>query len=914
LDRITLNNEDKNKVPSSDNLISRVKPANSRYAFLKSNILWILVWPTLSLILVAILWYWTDSRIDAERHILENKALHDATLLSKDYEQYLAQTIEQVNQITLQVQYNWEQSNKKLDLLKLSEGGIFRSAHVLNVIIINRDGLPVTSIVPPPKGTTYLDRDYFIFHKNDDTSSVLAGRPVLARSTGKPSITFTRRLNAQNGLFDGVVVVAIDPAYLTAFYAGSFPGKTGLLALVGLDGILRSITIGDQTQNSTLPALRTVSLFNSPEGATYLKSEQWVGDNLPRFVAWKTMKDYPLVAIVGVSEQEYHAPQQETWATYKKAATLGSTLLFLFALVAAGMSIRIARKKYQEEEVRKAYLSATESGNEGYYMFEAVHDKNGSIIDFLLVDCNERGAEFFGMKKMNLRHVKLSSLYPAIYFDDLMKTFLSAMESGFHEEEFRMPRYGKSHIEWAKRRLMRTTNGLTVTLQDITERKQSEEKIEFLAHHDPLTHLPNRVLLRDRFEQAMMIAKREETGVAMMFLDLDNFKQINDGFGHPLGDQLLIKIVNRLQDCVRDADTISRQGGDEFIILLTNISDINDISRIAQNMLDAVLEPIEIENQTFHTSASIGITLSPNDGDDFDTLLKNADTAMYQAKESGRNAYRFFTAKMNADVVGKLLLLTQLRSALQQKEFQLHYQPQIDLLNGKVIGMEALIRWHHPEQGLISPARFIPVAETSGLIIPIGEWVLEEACRQARIWLQDGRPPFRVAVNLSALQFKRGNILDTVSKVLENSGLPPDMMELELTESILLQDMEGAIKTIHDLKMLGVQLSIDDFGTGYSSLSYLKQLQVDKLKIDQSFVRDLVTDVNDMAIVRAIIQLGKSLDMRVIAEGVETAEQLDFLGSHECDEAQGYFICRPKAAADLDDWLDAKNHQSVPGS
>ncbi len=898
---------------SSDDLISRTESADSNQAFLRASILRILVWPILCLILVTILWYWTGSRIDIERRDLENKALNDATLLGKDYEKYVAQTIEQVNQITLQVQYNWEQSHKKLDLQKLSEGGIFRSAHVLNVIVLDRDGLPTTSIVPPPKGTTYADRDYFIFHKNDDSSSILVGKPALARSTGKPSITFTRRLSTPQGEFDGVVLVAIDAAYLTGFFAGSFPGKTGLLALAGLDGLLRSVTIGDEPQNPTLPQLRAVPLFASTEGATYLKSEQWFGDNLPRFVAWRTMKDYPLVVMAGISEQEYLAPQQATWATYKSAATLGSIILFLFASVAAAMSIRIARKKYQEEEVRKAYRVATDGGNEGFYMYEALRDKNGTIVDYLLVDCNERGAELLGMDQAKLRRMKLSDLYPAIYFDELMSTFLHAMESGFHEEEFRMPREGQSGIEWAKRRLIRYSNGLTVTVQDITERKLSEEKIEFLAHHDPLTHLPNRILLRDRFEQAMTVATREDSGVVMMFLDLDHFKQINDSFGHPLGDKLLIKIVKRLQDCVRDADTICRQGGDEFIIILTNIKDINDISRIAQNMLDAVLKPIEIENQRFHTSASIGITLFPNDGDDFDTLLKNADTAMYQAKDSGRNAYRFFTARMNEDVIGQMLLHSQLRSALEEKQFQLHYQPQIDLGNGRVVGMEALIRWHHPEQGTISPARFIPVAEASGLIIPIGEWVLEEACKQARIWQQNGQPLFKVAVNLSALQFKRGNILDTVTKALERSGLPPNMLELELTESILLQDMEGAIKTVHDLKALGVQLSIDDFGTGYSSLSYLKQLDVDKLKIDQSFVRDLVTDVNDMAIVCAIIQLGKSLQMRVIAEGVESAEQLHFLSAHECNEAQGYYICRPQAAADLVDWLDAKN-QLIPSS
>jgi diguanylate cyclase (GGDEF)-like protein len=886
--------------------INRTKRAVFELGFLRGSIPQILVWPILCLILAVVLWYWTISKIDAEKHALEVKALAEASALSKDYAQYLAQVIEEANQITLQLKFGWEKSHGNLNLQELSQSGIFRSAQIINVLILNREGIPATATIPALPNISMADRDYFVFHKGDDSDALLIGKPRLGRLSGKPIIPFSRRLSTQRGAFDGVAVVSFAPSYLTAFYAGSFPGKTGLLAVAGLDGILRSVKIGNEP-DSTPAVLRTVPLFASQEGASYLSEVPWSGDKLARFVAWKTLKDYPLVVMAGIPEQEYFAPQLEAWATYKKAAALGTFVMFLSAFAATGMSARLARKKYQEEEVRKAYRVATEGGNEGFYMYEALRDKNGAIVDFVLVDCNEHGAAFYGTTQMQLLQTKISSFYPTHYFDELMNTFLSAMESGFYEVEFRPPHESMLKIEWAKTRLVRSGNGLAVTIQDITERKLAEEKIEFLAHHDPLTRLPNRVLLRDRFEQAMAIARREDSGVVLMFLDLDHFKQINDSFGHQLGDQVLLKIVKRLQECIRDADTICRQGGDEFIIVLTNIKDLNDIGRIAQNMLDAVCEPIEIEKQTFHTSASIGITLFPNDGGDFDTLLKNADTAMYQAKDSGRNAYRFFTAKMNADVVEQLHLHTQLRTALQQKEFQLHYQPQIDLVSGSVIGMEALIRWHHPEKGIISPALFIPVAEASGLIIPIGEWVLEEACRQARIWQKNGQAPFRVAVNLSALQFQRGNIIDTVSKALERSGLPPGMLELELTESILLQDMESALKTIHDLKVLGVQLSIDDFGTGYSSLSYLKRLKVDKLKIDQSFVRDLVTDIDDMAIVSAIIQLGKNLQLRVIAEGVETAEQLSFLSSHECDEAQGYFFSRPLAPADLEVWLAARN-------
>ncbi len=431
---------------------------------------------------------------------------------------------------------------------------------------------------------------------------------------------------------------------------------------------------------------------------------------------------------------------------------------------------------------------------------------------------------------------------------------------------------------------------------DISERKHAQEKIEYLAQHDPLTGLPNRLLLHDRFDHAVTIADREKTGMAMLFLDLDNFKQINDSLGHEAGDKLLIHIAERLKECIREIDTVCRQGGDEFIILLHEIDDINAISRIAQKILDVIAQPYELEANVVSTSFSIGISLFPNDGKSFAMLQKKADTAMYHAKESGRNAYRFFTEKMNIDTLERFQLLNQLRDAIQKQEFILYYQPQIDIKTGHITGVEALIRWQHSKLGIINPVRFIPLAEESGLIIPIGEWVLQQACRQAKSWHESGLPKITVAVNLSSLQFKRGDIFETVCQALTNSGLEPQYLELELTETILLHDIEETMAVIQKLKYLGVKLSIDDFGTGYSSMSYLKQLKVDKLKIDQSFVSDLVDDSEDAAIVKAIIQLGESLQLNVIAEGVETKRQLEFLKSNGCNEAQGYYFSRPVTA------------------
>ncbi len=436
------------------------------------------------------------------------------------------------------------------------------------------------------------------------------------------------------------------------------------------------------------------------------------------------------------------------------------------------------------------------------------------------------------------------------------------------------------------------------TLRTRVEHEEAEKQLEFLAHHDMLTGLPNRLLLRDRYEQAIAQADRMHSGVAVLFLDLDNFKQVNDTLGHNYGDQLLVRVTERLRSCLRDSDTISRQGGDEFIILLTNLRDLAVISGIAQQIVETFAAPFEIDTYSINTTFSIGVSLYPDDGKEFDTLLRNADTALYQAKDSGRDTYRFFSDKMNIDAQEQLQLQGQLRNAVKNQEFILHYQPQIDIASGHLIGAEALVRWQHPELGLLPPGKFISLAERSGLVIPMGDWVLNEACRQAQVWRDKGHA-LVMAVNLSALQFKRGNLLETVSHALKRSGLPAELLELELTESILLQDVDVAIKTLRSLRDMGVKLSIDDFGTGYSSLSYLKRLAVNKLKIDQSFVRDLAEDVDSAAIVRAIIQLGHTLQLTVIAEGVETDAQLAFLRNYGCDEAQGYLYSRPVPATEF---------------
>jgi diguanylate cyclase (GGDEF)-like protein/PAS domain S-box-containing protein len=428
---------------------------------------------------------------------------------------------------------------------------------------------------------------------------------------------------------------------------------------------------------------------------------------------------------------------------------------------------------------------------------------------------------------------------------------------------------------------------------DISEKKMSEERIYHLAHYDVLTGLPNRTSFHTEFENALIHAQRHGSQVALLFLDLDHFKLINDASGHPAGDDLLKQVARRLEDTVRREDTVARLGGDEFTVLLHDIGCSDDAGRVAQKIMQQLAAPFRLENAELVVTASIGVSVFPRDGDDVSTLLKNADTAMYRAKEQGRNNCQFFTVEMNTQALERLSLQGAMRTALKRNEFVLHYQPQVDMQSGEIVGLEALVRWLHPEQGMLPPGSFIPVAEESGLIVPLGEWVLREACRQHKRWLHTGLPAVRIAVNLSGRQFLRGDLLNTVRKVIDETGIEPHCLELELTESAIMEHVDKSIETFLELRKLGVHLAIDDFGTGYSSMAYLKRFTIDKLKIDQSFVRDLTIDSDDAAIVTATIAMAHKLNLTVVAEGVETEEQLRFLNDQGCEQLQGYYFSRP---------------------
>jgi len=456
--------------------------------------------------------------------------------------------------------------------------------------------------------------------------------------------------------------------------------------------------------------------------------------------------------------------------------------------------------------------------------------------------------------------------------------------------------------------VVRPAEGKFATIfDDITERKRAEQQVQHLAYSDTLTGLPNRALLMHQLRDALARCDREATQLAVLFLDLDRFKPINDTMGHAVGDELLKAVAQRLRNCVRRSDTVARLGGDEFVVVLAGIRAQREATRAAQEIIERIAEPFVCDRHEIFSSMSIGIATYPADGRDPGTLLKSADMAMYVSKQRGRGNYQFYSHEMNQAARERLELENSLRRALRQQEFSLWYQPQVNLADGRVTGLEALLRWHHPELGIVPPGLFIPTCEEIGLILPLGEWVLRSACRQAKAWVEAGYPPICIAVNLSVMQFRQNDLVQRVRAILEETAVDPACLELELTESMIMEDAEGTVRTLRQLKDIGLRLAIDDFGTGYSSLSYLSSFPIDRIKIAQRFMADVTGDPRNAAIVETIIAIARSLGIEVIAEGVETAQELEFLRSRGCDDLQGYYFSRPipsdAVTARLDEWL-----------
>ncbi|MFC0236599.1 EAL domain-containing protein [Fictibacillus phosphorivorans] len=731
-----------------------------------------------------------------------------------------------------------------------------------------------------------------------------------------------------------LVIVSILPAILSsgiALYIISRPvmGKKQVLlgALFMATGIVSMHYTGMEAMkmnaeinyNPVLWTLSAVIAFVASVVALYLLS--FVSQNYKTSKIWIVKLGSAVLMGIAISGMHYTGMSAASYKAHQHHTDLASTpfnstllayaigIVILILLGMVFISTFIDRRfEYQSILSERKFRSVIESANDSIIL----SDRTGTIISW------NKGAELiFGFTEKEVLGKNLQIIIPYKFrkaHKEGMERYLLSGEpkvigntvelEGVRKDQSEFP-IELSLAAWQEDNQVYFSS----IIRDITERKRNEKKINQMVYRDPLTGLPNRLLLNDRLSQALELADENKQTIGIMFIDLDRFKYINDTLGHAVGDQLLIEIAKRIQACVGKNDTVCRQGGDEFIVLIPNTT-ADEVSKIAQQIVDLFSSSVMVNEQELFVTPSIGIAMYPGDGRDIETLIKNADTAMYRVKEQGKNNFQFYTPEMNEAVTKKMKLEIGLRKALERNEFKIVYQPQIDVETGDIIGVEALLRWHHPEWGTISPAEFIPIAEETGLILQIGEWVLHGACRQNKTWQNAGYAPLRMAVNISSRQFQQSDLVERVSRILRETELEPQYLELELTESII-QDSKYAVAKMQQLKEMGIHLSIDDFGTGYSSLSYLKTFPIHTLKIDQSFTRNIYADPKDASLVETIIAMAHNLDLKVIAEGVETEEQLQFLQQKQCNEAQGYYFSRPISAEELAEILQERSVSEV---
>ena len=846
--------------------------------------------PLFALLLLVVIWVSTFHFIDVERKAAQSAARTSSRELLDTYEAQVQRNLGGIDQTLKVLKYAVELKGAAGALPALNEQGLLPSGLVFVVSIADRNGAIVASN-PQADFIDVSSQPYFAYHRDSEHNTPFVSRTLRDSANPEWHLHFTRRLNDVDGKFAGVAIVEVDPAYFTSGYEHSRQGDLGALGLYGSDNVFRALRVGEKVvwgQNAA-PVVAS-------RGAGEPLTSSW--DGVRRYTSVRRLHGFPLTAIVGLAESEQLAPFEQQRRNYLWAAGSGSALLVIIVSLVGLWSWQMTRTRRRIRRAQETYAAASEASLDAFFVMRSVADSEGAIIDFVIEATNTRAEKLTRLSKADLLGKNLSDVLPAHITNGIFEDLVAVTNvGGVHEAEWQSAALPHKE-QWLHRQVVAVEGGIVAIVRDITERKLTEQRIRHIAHHDDLTGLPNRSLIRDRLDQAILHAQRRNRTVAVVFIDLDGFKLVNDGLGHNAGDELLKVVGRRMQDCIRREDTLGRMGGDEFVIIL---ADQNDnpltIAPTLEKIRQSVHEPILLEGQEVQVSCSMGVVMYPRDGGDPNTLMMNADAAMYRAKEMGKNAFQFYTREMNASVEEKLVLLEGLRGALDDGQFHLLYQPKVDLRTGLIIGVESLIRWQHPEHGIISPLRFIGLAEESGLIVAIGDWVLQTACRQNKAWQDAGLAPVTISVNVSPRQFEEKRLVERVALALQESGLDPATLELEVTESLIMRDLAQSVDKMRELESMGVSLSIDDFGTGYSSLSALKSFPLARLKIDKSFVSELADNADDQAIAMAVISLGHKLNLRVIAEGVETEQQCNFLRDNDCDEMQGYLFSPPVPAS-----------------
>ncbi|WP_143131407.1 bifunctional diguanylate cyclase/phosphodiesterase [Noviherbaspirillum humi] len=868
-----------------------------RLAGLWTNLRPSLIWTSLVLLLMLFCWAGLLDVLERERREQEADALKEAEVLARTYAGHLYRSLESIDQITLYIKHGWETSNGTIRLEKVAPEGLYPTDSGLYLSIIDRRGDLVTTTIPFPSKVNIAGQPYFTLHLARD-GEFYVGAPQIGPFSRKPIIPFSRRLSDRDGGFSGVVVLSAQPQYFIAGYDKLTLGRHGLLAITNPDGSPRIVRVGDEVYLPENQPFRSNPVFDSRSGSRLLPGIDWFKDGRSRYVAWQVTERYPMMALAGVDQDSFLSPflkrRQQIVST---AALVSVGVLAILALVIA-LSLRLARRQQELATIQHTYRIATEAANEGFYIAEPVHDSRGNMTDFKIIDCNHRGADFLRHRRDDLVGKKVSEVYQGETRDFILEVLKRAMINRHYEGEIDLGGLGGEGPRWAQLRILRPESNLAVNMRDISDTKTHVAELQRIGNEDALTGLPNRHWLNGFLPDALKAAVHSRKKFALLYLDLDGFKSVNDSKGHEAGDEVLCHAARRLREAVRPEDRVVRLGGDEFLVILENLAGSRDAAHVADRIQEAFRPPFRITKGVHSVGASIGIAVAPKDGQDSDTLLKHADSAMYAVKKAGKRGYRFFDISVAEEESSREALMREMQHALDYDQFIMYYQPRVDTGNGHTCGLEALVRWVHPVRGLMEPLEFIPLAEETGLIVRLGEQVIKKVISQLAYWSKSGYPLVPVSINVSVRQLEGGSLADTLSVWLRSCRIDPSLVEIEVTEASVARHGADVLQTLAAIQNMGIKLVLDDFGTGYSSLSQLQEMDFDMIKVDHTFAARLEDSEQGTALFNAIITMAHSLDMRVVAEGVETRQQASTLRALGCDEIQGFLVSPPLPPAE----------------
>jgi diguanylate cyclase (GGDEF)-like protein len=823
-------------------------------------------------------------------------AVRSGANLVRVFEGYISRTMRSADNTLRFMRHSYLLNPDSFDISAWAHNADFQNDLILQLTVTGPDGYLKYSTYDQQKGIYVGNREHFQAHVDSTSDELFISKPLQLRTRGKWAVILSRRVTAADGSFAGVVSAAIDPTSLEKFYNSLDLGRDGIASLAGFDGVIRARGGGQsrgEGLGNTIEKSKTYQLFRtSPTGHYWNTSSRF--DSIERLITYRVVDGLPLIAVVGISRAEIFAETKENQRIYYGTAAVLLAVIAMAIVYGAARAHKLGAITRSLEQTNACFETALTNLPHGLCMF----DDNQKLIVR-----NDLYGEMYKIPPALLEY--------GTPFKDILEASIIAgnhfesspeYDAGLSDEQARRKagdyvahNLASGTIFSVQRRPI-PGGGWIAIHQDVTSQKRAEAEIRHLAHYDGLTSLANRMRFLERVGKAADLNREAGTMFAIHLLDLDRFKEVNDTLGHIFGDKLLKLVAQRLTSVVQNDDLVARLGGDEFAVLQRLGAGDAETRDLAEKILAIFRSPFDIDGQEIPVETSIGISLLPDHGAEAEQLLKNADLALYKAKSEGRNTYRLFEADMELDAQSRRATETDLRAAIAREEFELHYQPIVEILSNKLTAYEALVRWRHPTRGLVPPDQFIPIAEDTGLIGQLGEWVLRQACCDAANWPEH----IKVAVNLSPAQFKRRNLVNTVSEALEVSGLWPARLELEITETVLLQDDDENLELLHQLHALGISIVLDDFGTGYSSLSYLQRFPFDKIKIDRSFIANLTSRPDCAAIVCAVTGLARALDITTTAEGVETREQVDLLRAAGCMQVQGFLFGHPCPQSELD--------------